>query len=144
MRALNADDAGHSHAIVRWLAVVPAAVLAGWVAHVACGMLSMAVASTLSESASLYVRLLLYYAPKDAAFVIAGAKIAPRPLATAVALAVAATAISLMVHILVPRTVGVTNYLHFAAESAGAIFGAALTYATTRTHRDESTKSPGQ
>jgi len=138
MSSMSTDDrrdVKHTHTLLRWLAVIPAAILAGWVAHFAFGMLSLVVARVLSESISYYVRLLLYYAPKDAAFVIVGAKIAPRPMATAVALAVAAIAVSLMVHILGQRTVGVTNYLHFTAESAGAVLGAALTYATTRTNR---------
>ena len=96
--------------------------------------MSLAVAGVLSESASYYIRIPLYYAPKDAAFVIVGAKVAPRPLTTAVALAVAAIGISLVIHILGQRTVGVTNYLHFTAESAGAVLGAAFSFATTRTN----------
>ncbi len=120
------------HTALRWLAVLPAAILAGWIAHFAFGVVSVLVARLLSESATYYVRLLLYYAPQNAAFVIVGAKIAPRPLATAVVLAVAAIALSLLVHILGQRTVGVTNYLHFTVESTGAVLGAAFTYGTAR------------
>src|SRR5436190_7913164 len=101
------DRLAARHALLRWLAVIPAAILAGWFAYFAFGLVSVVVAKILSESASYYVRLLLYYAPKDAAFVIVGAKIAPRPLTAAVALAVAAAAVSLLVHILGQRTVGV-------------------------------------
>jgi len=116
MRLMSTDDrpaVTRTHTLLRWLAVLPAAILAGWIAHFAFGLLSLAVASVLSESAANYARLLLYYAPKDAAFVIVGARVAPRPLATAVVLAVAAMAVSLLVHILGQSTVGVTNYLHF-------------------------------
>ena len=119
--------------VLRWLAVIPAAVMAGWLAHFAFGFMSLIAARVLSESTTYYARLLLCYVPKDAAFVIVGAKIAPRPVATAVVLAVAAIAMSLLVHILGQRTVGVTNYLHFTAESAGALLGVAFTYATMRT-----------
>lgn len=82
-----------------------------------------AVSRLVPEPASYYVRLLLYYAPQRAAFVIAGALVAPRSLATACVLAGVAIALSLTVHILGQHSVGTTNYLHFAAESAGAIVG---------------------
>ena len=71
------------------------------------------------------VRLVLYFLPKNAAFVIGGALVAPHyRLATAFALATIAIAISLLIHVLGQKTVGPTNYLHFAAESAGAACGA--------------------
>jgi hypothetical protein len=111
------------HALLRWLAVLPAAILAAWVAHFAGGIVGLAVSRLVPEPASYYVRLLLYYAPQQAAFVIAGALVAPRPLATACVLAGVAIALSLTVHILGQHSVGTTNYLHFAAESAGAIVG---------------------
>jgi hypothetical protein len=131
---MNTDDqAASRYSLLRWLAVIPAAILAGWITHVAFGLVSMVVVKVLPESISYYVRLLLCYAPQNACFVIVGAKIAPRQLVTAVALAAAAIAMSLLVHILGQRTVGVTNCLHFTAETAGAVLGATLAYATKRT-----------
>jgi hypothetical protein len=129
---MSTDDrlsAGQTHTL-RWLAVLPAAILAGWLAHLVFGTASVVVARLVWQS--YVVRLLLYYVPKDAAFVLVGAKVAPRPRATAVVLAAAAIAMSLAVHILGQRTVGVTNYLHFAAESVGAVLGAAFTFSAAR------------
>lgn len=133
MSTADRPAASSSHALLRWLAVIPAAIAAGWLAHLVCGLASVAIARLIGEA--YYVHLLLCYAPKNAAFVIAGAKIAPRQRATAVALAIVAIALSLLVHLLGQRTVGLTNYLHFTAESAGALLGAAFIFATTRTNR---------
>jgi uncharacterized membrane protein YidH (DUF202 family) len=63
---------------------------------------------------------------KEAAFVIAGARMAPRSRpATAIALAVAGILMSLVVHELGQSHPGSTNYTHFAAESVGAVLGVA-------------------
>ena len=121
--------------ILRWLAVIPAAILAGWVAHLVLGTVTAVVsgvANRLFSESWRYVPLLLYYAPKHAAFVMAGAKVAPRPLPTAVVLAAAAIILSLMTHILSQGRIGLMNYLHFTAESVGAVIGVAYIYTARR------------
>jgi hypothetical protein len=119
-------------AALRWLLVLPVAILAAYVAHFVIGMAAWLVLGSYASVQSTgiyYLRLLLFYAPKEAAFVIAGAKVAPRGhLATAFGLAAIAILISLIVHVLGQQSVGVTNYTHFTAESAGAIFGVAFMY----------------
>ena len=70
------------------------------------------------------------YVPRTAAFVIAGAKMAPRhQRTTAIVLAVAVVCVSLMTHVvgqhLAGNRVGSVNYMHMLAESAGALVGAA-------------------
>lgn len=82
---------------------------------------------TVTESAfAFYVRFVMYYLPKKALFVIAGAKMAPRRRhAVTYALAAVAILMSLIVHVLGETTPGISNYTHFAAESVGAALGAA-------------------
>jgi hypothetical protein len=121
-----------STTILRWLAVLPAAIVAGWVAHMVFGLVSAAVAGLVGEAASYYLRLLLYYAPKNAAFVLAGAFTSPRPLPTAIVLAVVSIGLSLVIHILGQQRVGPTNYWHFAAEAFGALLGIVFAYVVER------------
>ncbi len=118
--------------ILRWLAVIPVAILAGYVVDFALGAVCAVAAQFLSASATHYLRLLLCYAPKNAAFVFAGATVSPWPVPTAIVLATAAIVISLLVHILGQRTPGLTNYLHFAAETIGALLGIVAIYAAAR------------
>ena len=114
-----------SSTTLRWLAVMPVAIFAWWLAHFVFGAICAITAQLLTAAAMVYVRLVLVYVPKSAAFVWAGATVSPRPLPTAIALAAIAMALSLLVHILSQRTVGATNWLHFAAESVGALLGLA-------------------
>jgi hypothetical protein len=73
--------------------------------------------------------LVIFYVAKDAAFVMAGAKTAPRSrLATAIVLAVANIVISINVNVSRQPGAGVTNYTHLAAESAGAALGVAYIF----------------
>jgi hypothetical protein len=111
---------------LRLLAVIPVAIFAWWLAQFVFRAISAITAQLLTAAAMVYVRLVLVYVPKSAAFVWAGATVSPRPLPTAIALAAIAMALSLLVHILSQRAVGMTNWLHFAAESAGALLGLVL------------------
>jgi hypothetical protein len=108
---------------LRWLAVFPAAILAGWVTYYGFGLAGVVGAGFVGEEVAYSLRLLLFYAPKNAAFVIVGAAISPRPLPTAIVLAILSIALSLLIHILGQQSVGMTNYLHLTAESAGALLG---------------------
>ena len=116
--------------LLRWIGVLPAAVLGRLaVQMILGGLLRLAITAgwiTPGTSELLYYfQLLVYYTPKEAAFVIAGAMMAPRRrLPTAVVLAVLAILLSLMVHILGQSNRGLINYTHFAAETLGAIGGA--------------------
>lgn len=125
----------HTSTILRWLAVLPAAILARYVAHVVFGLASAAVAALVGEDVSYYLRLLLYYAPKNAAFVLVGATVSPRPLPTAIVLATGSIALSLLIHILGQQRVGLTNYLHFSAETVGALLGIVFRYAIAISQR---------
>jgi hypothetical protein len=116
--------------LLRWVSVLPAAVIGRLAAQIIIGVVTrLAVNSgwfTLGESQFVhYLQILVFYSPKEAAFVIAGAKMAPRGrLATTIVLAVAGILMSLIVHVLGQATPGVVNYTHFAAEAAGAVSGA--------------------
>jgi hypothetical protein len=68
--------------------------------------------------------------PPKSAFVIAGAKVAPRRRsATAIVLALLGLLLSLMTHViaqnLAGNRLGIVNYTHLFAESAGVLGGAA-------------------
>ena len=124
MRSFSARE------LLRWACVLPAALIAAMVVVTASGVMSMVVTSmlgTLATPAVPYaIRFALYYLPRPAAFVIGGALVAPRcRVLTAIALTIIASSMSLVIHILGQRAVGVANYTHFAAETAGAILGAA-------------------
>jgi hypothetical protein len=119
--------------LLRWISVPAAAALGGFAARYISVLVSRLIVYGWGASAESdfvdYLRLLIFYVPKEAAFVIAGAMMAPRSrLAAAINLAVAAMLMSLVVHVLGQRNVGVVNYTHFTAESAGAALGAAYIF----------------
>ena len=114
--------------LLRWAGVLPVALFFGTAAYYASGIGGMIAATALGTASkstfAYWVRLGMFYLPKNAAFVFAGAMIAPQyRLTTALGLAAIASSFALMVHVLGQSTVGVTNYTHFAAESAGAACG---------------------
>jgi hypothetical protein len=118
----------------RWLCVLPAAVLANFTADFVVGAVVQVVqyrgwdilgGSIVAKSLTLF----LFHVPPESAFVIAGAKMAPRhQRATAMALTLLGFLFSLMTHVisqqLSERRVGIVNYLHLSAESAGLLGGA--------------------
>jgi hypothetical protein len=123
--------------VLRWLGVLPAALLGELVvrhgigvAFAAVHMVSYGARENVSGlNAGHFLRIVFYYVVPRSAFVIAGAKIAPRfQLATAIALTGLGVFLSLMTHVVVQHVagnrVGVTNYAHFIAESAGLAVGA--------------------
>ena len=116
--------------LLRWICVLPAAMLA----YVAVGFV-------ISSAPNTHWVLLICYMPKEIAFVVAGAKTAPRSrtIATLVLAAVAILA-SLAIHVLTQQRVGLTNYLHFGAESVGAVIGAIyIVYAEIKANRQDMT-----
>jgi len=122
---------------LRWAGVLPAAALAGFAVGFVANMGLGAVVSVLGESAQQpfvsYLLLLLFYVPKEAAFVVAGAKVAPRfRLTTATVLAALRLVLSLATHVLTQAHRGVTNYQHLALEWTGALLGAGCIALTSR------------
>lgn len=117
--------------IVQWIAVLPAAILGGWAAHLFCTQIVRFLISTVglsSESAVIgFVFLVLGHLPQKVAFVVAGAEIAPHARrTTAIVLAVVAAIMSLLIHLLVQSRIGSTNFAHFTAEAIGAALGVVI------------------
>jgi len=121
--------------VLRWLCVLPTALLGDIVVQFVIGAV-VQIASYggwggLGDSNIAYaLGVFLYYVPRKSAFVIAGAKMAPRhQMATAIGLTVLGLLFSLMTHVvgqhLAGNRVGIVNYTHFVAESAGVLGGAA-------------------
>jgi hypothetical protein len=121
--------------VLRWLCVLPAAFLGDIVAQFVSGAAVQIAKSVgggvLGDSTFTYsLGVFLYYVPRKSVFVIAGAKMAPRvQMATAIGLMVLGILISLMTHVvgqhLAGNRVGIVNYIHFLAESGGALCGMA-------------------
>ena len=121
--------------VLRWVCVLPAAVLGGMVVQflvwAVVQIASLGAWSSLGDSNFAYgLKVFLYYVPWEVAFVVAGAKMAPRhPMATATVLTILGLFLSLMKHVVVQHLagnrVGIVNYTHFFAESMGVLGGAA-------------------
>src|SRR5919112_3287329 len=105
---------------LRWVCVLPAAVVGSLAAQFIAGMLGRLAVTAWgnpAESAFASYLLLRLHIPKEAGFVAAGAKMAPRGrLRTAIVLAVVRVLLSLIVHIIGQTHPGVVNYTHFAVE----------------------------
>ena len=121
---------------LRWLCVLPAAVLGDsavqFIVGAAAQIVGLGGSRSLSDSGIAYLlTLFLYYVPRKAVFVVAGATMAPRRrIATAIVLAVLGISLSLVIHVLgqhfAGNRVGLVNYTHFSLESAGILGGAAF------------------
>jgi VanZ family protein len=132
--------------VLRWLCVLPAAVLG----HVAAQFVVDAVLQVAryagwdifggSSIANSLIRL-MWHLPPNAAFVIAGAKMAPRhQKTTAIVLTLIGLVFSLMNHVIsqhyfAGRRLGFNNYMDLCAESAGALGGAAYIMLQVRKNR---------
>jgi hypothetical protein len=133
--------------VLRWLCVLPVALLGDFVMQFIVGAV-VQIASyggwgDLGNSNIGYAfGIFLYYVPRKSAFVIAGAKMAPRhQIAAAIGLTVLGFLLSLMTHVvgqyLGGNRVGITNYMHFLAESVGVLGGA--TYIVLQAWRERRT-----
>ena len=97
----------------------------------------------LDDSQVAYcLRVFLDCVPCGVVLVMAGAKMAPRhQFVTAIVLTVLGVVLSLMTHVvgqhLAGNQVGVVNYTHFAAESAGVLGGAAIIFFLERKPRSQ-------
>ena len=108
---------------LRWLAVIPAALIGGWLGR-SCG----AVFNVLRDVGGVeHVVPFLVLLPGGLGFTLAGALVAPRRRRTiAVGLAVLSVGQTLLVHLLLPMRLGRVNYLHAAGECLGAMAGVML------------------
>jgi hypothetical protein len=134
--------------VLRWLGVLPAAVIAD-VATQFVGDAVVQIARNVgwnilgtSNFANALILFLFYLTPTSA-FVIAGAKTAPRhQRATAIVLTLLGILFSLLTHVIsqhffAGRRLGIVNYLHLCTESAGLVAGAA--YILSRRRRNINT-----
>ncbi|MGE3818001.1 MAG: hypothetical protein AB7I30_01060 [Isosphaeraceae bacterium] len=113
----------------RWTGVLPAAALAWVVTEFLAkivGRLAVSAWGRPDESHLVHALVLLSYLPKAAAFVVAGAKVAPRGrVPAAIGLASLAMFMSFVVHVATRSHPGVVNFTHFALESTGSGLGLA-------------------
>jgi hypothetical protein len=118
--------------LLRWICVLPGAVIGGIAARYLGSIVGrFANYGWVAESQSNFAFSiqLLAYAIAAAAFVLAGAFTAPRNRSiTALVLAIAGTLLSLLTHVLSQRHPGTVNYLHLAAETAGAALTVAYVF----------------
>lgn len=128
---------------LRWIGVFPAACLGSFAVRQFIGIIGRTITSVGASSPSgdvgYNLLLVLFYAPKEVAFVIAGTVMAPRRrLITAVVLSVIGILLSLVIHILGQANPGTLNYTHFAAESAGIVLGLGLVFYHQKSRRKNS------
>lgn len=118
--------------LLRWICVLPAAVIGGFAAQYLgsiVGRFAIDSWGAVSESHIAFSIQLLVYAIAAGAFVLAGAFTAPRNRRiAALVLAIAGTLLSLLKHVLSQSNPGTVNYLHLAAETAGAALTAAYVF----------------
>jgi hypothetical protein len=109
---------------LRWAGILPAAVLASvviqFIAETGFSITASAPGEPAQSTFVSYLLLLLFYVPKEAGFVVAGAKVAPRGrLTKAIVLAAIRLLFSLATHVLTQAHRRAANYLHLALESTG-------------------------
>ncbi len=122
--------------MLRWICVLPAAVIGGIAAHYFGGIVwrfAFYGRGAASESSIAFSAQLLAYAVAAAVFVLLGALIAPRNRKlAALVLAVAYTLLSLFAHVISQDHPGRVNYLHLAAETTGAVSSLAYVFSMKR------------
>jgi hypothetical protein len=132
---------GRAAELPRWVLVVPSAAVARLSVEYAGSLISRLAAYGWGTSAQSqfvhYLQLLVFHGPKESAFVIIGAKMAPtNRRATSIVLAAVAILYSLMVHVFSQPRPGITNYTHFAMEAAGGVFGVVYVICGQRVRSD--------
>lgn len=117
--------AGRRRDFLRWVAVAPAALLAGWFFAGSVDFLLSLVGIDLRESAfPPFLFPLIQLLPSGAAFTIAGALTAPnRQAATGSVLAALSFLMAVQIHVLGQPNPGLTNYMHATGQSLGALAG---------------------
>lgn len=115
--------------LLRWLGVLPAGVIAGWFFAGSVDFLISLVGVELRNSAfPAFVFPLVQLLPSGMAFTVAGALTAPnRRTTTASILAALCILMALQIHVLGQSNPGLTNYMHSAGQSLGALIGIGVT-----------------
>src|SRR5438105_1250612 len=130
--------------LLRWICVLPAAIVVGTAAKYVLGLLAMALRTASLSAFGTWGRWLfgIGHVPMGAAVVFAAAMVAPRyHVTTALVLATGKIGLALTAHILRPTTVGFVNYAHFAAESLGAVCGVICVAAIVHRRRTSNVRS---
>lgn len=130
---------------LRWVCVLPSAWLGSVVIQRLIGLIARLLITPGHQpdaQAAYYLQLFLFYAPKEAAFVIAGAIMAPRfHLATAVVLSVTGILLSIVIHILGQTNPGIVNFTHSGLETTGIVLGAGWVFYHEKLRRTLTGKS---
>jgi Na+-driven multidrug efflux pump len=114
--------------VVRWLLLVPAALLAGSAVTFIIGAFVRAIRDSSvplnSTSISFWASAVPLYVLPELVFVVAGGWIAPRKqLPVALLLMLLGGVLSLLRHVVLQNSPGPTNYTHFGLETAGLLAG---------------------
>ncbi len=118
--------------VVRWLLLVPVALLASIavMSIIGAGVRAIPASSEPSKSASIsfWARAVPYYVLPEMVFVITGGRIAPRKqLPVVLLLMLLGGVLSLLKHVVIQHLagnlVGTVNYAHFGLELAGLLAG---------------------
>lgn len=129
------NDSSTSLSLLRWLGIVPAALLAGWLGHRFGSLFHFLRNPAYPE----YLFPLLFLVPSGLAFTFVGAIVAPRyRVVTVICLTALCIIQSLCIHILTQPNRGLVNYMHSLGESLGALLGvAAVVWYRVRQSRSE-------
>jgi len=108
--------------LLRWFAVLPAAMLGGLVASIIADVV-------IGLASDGILKILIIEIPKGATGVIAGAKTAPRcRVPTALVLAALWIFLSVMIHLLLRSPLGWSNYMAVIVAAVAAVGAVAFIY----------------
>ena len=124
--------------VLRWVAVLPTAYFASWVLGGVVGLLLSLIGTELrGPGYPEFLFPLQQLLPGGIAFTLVGALMAPRlRVATAMSLAALCILMSVQIHIVGQSNPGLTNYMHSAGQSLGAVVGVgAVVYLARRSRQ---------
>ncbi len=115
---------------LRWLFVLPAALLASWSIHGAGNVLLSTVGLYLrGPSYPEFLFPLQQLLPSGIVFVLAGTWMAPsRRQVAVIALVVLGLSLSWLIHVITQPAPGLTNFMHATGDSLGLVIGAAVVW----------------
>ena len=123
--------------VLRWLAVLPAAMIAWWISGGVLSFLPSLVGLDLRGTVyPTFLFPLLFYLGSGVAFTLVGGLIAPaKRIATSMTLAILCILMSVQVHIMGQSNPGLTNYMHSTGEALGAVIGVGVLYRVRRSRQ---------